>query len=401
VKKKRYLTFDRMEDDYKRVEPTKLLDEEDGIFNLREDNKSFVQKLLVDPYATKQVDSELVDEKTKDLSKHPFLMDLFGTQTSQKPEIKEIKTDENLQNVPSGQAFGRFTNRRRRIVESLGRENITKIRIPKHHVGEKVVLYEVEVANKSFIWNMWLRFEEFYKLHLQLLNLATEYDNKFGLADGGKHRLPPFPFKQPKLIIDHKSDKFISERRSLLENYLKRILECEGFKDYEVFVTFLLPPKNEYEVPPQKSSDSPASRRMSKPTSNRSGALEISWEDEITGISITKSKTLDNHTLYHVDLENENKPKTHSSWTVLKRYGDVFKFDASLRTEIASKYPDCMKLLPKFPPRSSKIFTNHADPEFIERRRVLLNNYCQDLIKYPVFRRHPVTIDFFLVGKAD
>jgi len=388
-----------MEEDYKRTEPTKLLDEEDVIFSPNH-SKSFTQKLLVDPYATKAVDAELGDEKTRDLSKHPFLVDLFGTKTSQTSETKEITADESLPNSPPIQTIGRLTNRRRRIVESLGKENITKIQIPKHHVGEKVVLYEVEVSNKSFIWNMWLRFEEFHKLHVQLQSLATEYDIKFGSNDGGKHRLPPFPFKQPKLIIDHKSDKFISERRSLLENYLKRILESEGFKDYEAFVTFLLPPKNEYEIPPQEISNSPASRRLSKPMVTRSGALEISWQDEITGISITKSKTLENHTLYHVDLENENKPKSHASWTVLKRYGDFFKFDANLRSEIAAKYPDCLKLLPKFPPRSSKIFTNHADLEFIERRRVLLNNYCQDLIKYPVFRRHPVTIDFFLVSKS-
>lgn len=391
-----------MEEDNKREEHAKL-DEEDDIFsaNLSGNKlvgKYFAQKLLVDPYATKQVHSGLNDEKTRDLSQHPFLMDLFGTEPIEAPE--EIKANENLQNSGLGQKFGRFTNRRGRILESLGRENITKIRIPKHHVGEKVVLYEVEVSNKSFIWNMWLRFEEFHKLHLQLQSLATEYDNKFGSDDRGKYRLPPFPFKQLKLIIDHKSDKFISERRSLLENYLKRILESEDFRDYEAFVTFLLPPKNEYELPPKKSSDSPSSRRLSRPKSNRSGALEISWQDEITGISITKSKTLENHTLYHIDLENENKPKNHASWTVLKRYGDVFKFDANLRSEITSKYPDCLKLMPTFPPRSSKIFTNHADPEFIERRRVLLNNYCQDLIKYPVFRRHPVTIDFFLIGKS-
>jgi hypothetical protein len=389
-----------MEEDYKRVEPTNLLPEKDKIIpsNHSQDNlvsKAFVQKLLVDPYATKQIHSELKEEKSRDLSKHPFLVDLFGTQPVQSSVDSAIDDDKNIQISPSGKKFGTLTNRRRRIVESLGRENITKVRIPKHHVGEKVVLYEVEVSSKSFIWNMWLRFEEFHKLHSQLLSLAAEYDTKFGSAVGGKYRLPPFPFKQPKLIIDHKSDKFISERRSLLENYLQRILVSEGFNNYEAFVTFLLPPKNEYEVPAKKSSESPVSVRLSKTKSDRSRALEISGQDEITGISITKSKTLENHTLYHVDLENENKPKSHASWTVLKRYGDVFKFDATLRSEIATKYPECLKLMPTFPPRSSKIFTNHADPVFIERRRVLLNNYCQDLIKYPVFRRHQVTIDFF------
>jgi len=392
-----------MDEDYKKVEPTNLTGEENDIFSssLSQNlvSNSFVQKLLVDPYATKQVDSDLVDEKSRDLSKHPFLVDLFGTKPAKISGQRETMVKKDLQNSPLGQNIGTLTNRRRRIVESLGRENITKIRIPKHHVGEKIVLYEVEVSNKSYIWNMWLRFEDFHKLHTQLQSLATEYNSKFGSSDGEKYRLPPFPFKQPKFIVDHKTDRFISERRSLLENYLQRILDCEGFKDYEAFITFLLPPRNEYEVPPQKAStNSPATRKLCKPKSDRTGALEISWQDEITGISITKSKTLENHTLYHIDLENENKPKTHGSWTVLKRYCDVFKFDANLRSGIAVKYPDCLKLMPTFPPRSSKIFTNHNDPVFIERRRVLLNNYCQDLIKYPVFRRHPVTINFFLIS---
>jgi len=376
-------------EEYKRIEPTSLFATENDILPSMEGRSgSFTQKLLVEPFGTAQADniSELAEEK-KDLAEHPFLVDLFGT----KPKSSE-KANDRITSSP-GRKFRRLTNRRNRILASLGKENIKKIRIPKHHVGNKVVLYEVEVANNSYIWNMWLRFEEFYKLHLQLVELATEYDNKFGPEDC-EYCLPPFPFKQPKLIVNHKNERFIKERRSLLENYLQRVLEIEGFKNYECFITFLLPPRNEYEVP-QRFVESPA-RTINK-SALSSGPLEISWKDEITAISIERSKILADHTLYYVDLVNENKTENHANWTVLKRFGDFCKFDAKLRSGIATKYPDCLKLLPKFPPKSSKIFTNHADPVFIERRRILLNSYCQDLIKYPVFRRHQITVDFFLV----
>jgi len=323
-----------------------------------------------------------------------FLESKISPKTSMLPRLEDIPVK-----FP-----GQFTNRRERIVASLGKESIKSVSIPSHHVTENIVLYEVEVANKNYIWNLWLRFDQFHRLHLRLSELASEYTMKYSPRDNSRYNLPPFPVKQPKIIVDHKSRQFVEERRTLLENYLQKILNNEEFRHYEAFVTFLLPPKKEVAIPrkpraePSRKSKSKRNREArSKSYKFGCRLLELSERDEITAIHVSRSQVTDTHTVYQVNLSNENKPVDVMDWRVFKRYGDFASFDASLRKEIAAKYPDCLKFLPPIPSKSSKLLVDHKDPVFIERRRVLLDSYCQNLIKYPVFRRHALAIEFFEV----
>merc|ERR1711994_676050 len=71
-----------------------------------------------------------------------------------------------------------FTNRRARILRSLGEHSIRRIRIPSHTITDGVTLYEVEVANKAFIWNLWLRFDSFTTLYTRLQEVAAEFRNE-------------------------------------------------------------------------------------------------------------------------------------------------------------------------------------------------------------------------------
>jgi len=341
----------------------------------------------------------------------PSLLDSPRNSPKDRPEIflqsNEAKSSQlpKLEEIPV-KFPGQFTNRRERIIASLGKESIKSVTIPSHHITENVVLYEVEVSNKNFIWNLWLRFDQFNKLHQQLSELAVEYTAKYSPRNRSRYHLPPFPVKQPKIIVDHKSRQFVEERRALLENFIQKVLLNEEFRHYEAFVTFLLPPKREIAVP-RKPRARPSRRSKSKKKKGdeevRSKAykfgcrlLQLSERDEITALCVSRSNVTD-VTTYQVDLSNENKPAGKANWTVFKRYGDFATFDANLRKEIATKYPDCLKFLPPIPPKSSKLLTDHKDPVFIERRRVLLDSYCQNLIKYPVFRRHALSIEFFEV----
>jgi len=373
---------------------------------IKSDHASDDEKLGQELHGQKKNIKKVAFEETGD---HPSLLD--SPRSNDKPEIylqsNEPKTSQlpKLEDIPV-KFPGQFTNRRERIIASLGKESIKSVTIPTHHITDNVVLYEVEVSNKNFIWNLWLRFDQFSKLHLQLTELAVEYTAKYSPRDRSQYHLPPFPVKQPKIIVDHKSRQFVEERRALLENYIQKILTNEEFRHYEAFVTFLLPPKREIAVPRK-----PRARPSRKSRSKKRGAvkdvrsksykfgcrlLQLSERDEITALCVSRSRVTD-ITVYQVDLSNENKPVGKSDWTIYKRYGDFKAFDANLRKEIASKYPDCLKFLPPIPPKSSKLLTDHKDPVFIERRRVLLDSYCQNLIKYPIFRRHALAIAFFEV----
>jgi len=400
----------------------------DNVKKVHERGKGSIS-LMIEPAVYPETDSDGASEKEnilqgqknnkkvafKETEHRPSLLDSPSPRTTSddKPEIflqsNEAKTTTTqlprLEDIPV-KFPGQFTNRRERIIASLGKESIKTVTIPSHHITDNVVLYEVEVSNKNFIWNLWLRFDQFSKLHQQLSELAVEYTAKYSPTNRAQYHLPPFPVKQPKIIVDHKSRQFVEERRALLENFIQKVLGNEEFRHYEAFVTFLLPPKREIAVP-RKPRARPSRRskgkRRSRANEVRSKSykfgcrlLQLSERDEITALCVSRSNVTD-ITTYQVDLSNENKPAATANWTVFKRYGDFATFDANLRKEIATKYPDCLKFLPPIPPKSSKLLTDHKDPVFIERRRVLLDSYCQNLIKYPVFRRHALAIEFFQV----
>eukprot|EP00471_Norrisiella_sphaerica_P006325 CAMPEP_0184480732 /NCGR_PEP_ID=MMETSP0113_2-20130426/2261_1 /TAXON_ID=91329 /ORGANISM="Norrisiella sphaerica, Strain BC52" /LENGTH=149 /DNA_ID=CAMNT_0026859427 /DNA_START=9 /DNA_END=458 /DNA_ORIENTATION=- len=76
--------------------------------------------------------------------------------------------------------------------------------------------------------------------------------------------------------------------------------------------------------------------------------------------------------LYQIDVKTG-----HADWTTFKRYNAFYAF----HTQLQKDFKKCG--LPKFPPRHSKILTDHFDRYFIEKRRADLEQYMVNLLKIP------------------
>lgn len=338
-----------------------------------------------------------------------------------------FRTEKDYAPVPHRESVGNGTQRFGKIQQSLAAGYpIRKIAIPSYHVADDVVVYEVDVSNKKLRWNLWLRFESFYLLHQMLKELVDELT---AVKPQQKILLPPFPEKRLKLIVDHFDEEFIEQRRCLLENYCRKILKNPSLNYAEVFLSFLTPAEDEdkqgamrrhaaeHQAPPAPASDgdSDDERPPKKATTDsdsepedpvalkKSGAgrakrdepLYVTGDDEITSVSIPSSQILkSDHTIYQIHCCNCNKRESFSEWTVLKRFAEFHEFDASIRTAVGQQHGHELTKLPKLPPRYLPVITDHLDETFIERRRLLLQLYLRRLIRYPVFRRHNLVLDF-------
>lgn len=95
-----------------------------------------------------------------------------------------------------------------------------------------------------------------------------------------------------------------------------------------------------------------------------------------------------------VDVSNELQAHHFSSWVVLKRFQEFFDLDAKLRAWLDEQQPDLLQYLPALPPREFKVFVDHLDPTFIEKRRILIQSYLRVLIALPVVRTSVILLEF-------
>jgi len=328
-------------------------------------------------------------------------------------------------------------SRYNRIFSSVRKgEYIETISIPGWHVASDVVYYEVVVSNNKLCWNCWIRFNSFTILHLLLKDLLKNLT-----SEKSKVHLPPFPEKQSKILTDHFSEEFIENRRALLENYLRKINSDNTLRYAEDFMSFLLPPQEPLENTSGRNSphvafptdslsslvesDGAVPSALDEFTKNAKSAsnspvilkrsryrftdrekklmLFVSDTDEITGVSIKSATILQDqigrsglspHVIYHIHVRNTNKSKEFNVWTVMKRFHEFVNFDGQLRALLSVSNPTAVQQLPKPPPKRNKSWTNHLNPVFIEKRRILLEVYLRRLIRFPPFRRHPLTLKF-------
>jgi len=327
-------------------------------------------------------------------------------------------------------------SRYKRIFSSVRKgAYIETISIPGWHVASDVVYYEVVVSNHKLCWNCWIRFNSFTILHLLLKDLLKNLT-----SEETRVHLPPFPEKQSKILTDHFSEEFIENRRALLENYLRKINSDITLRYAEDFVSFLLPPQEQLENTSGRNSPSvwyssdslsklvgdgavpSALDEFTKNTKSASNSpvilkrsryrfadrekklmLFVSDTDEITGVSIKSATILQDqigrsglspHVIYHIHVRNTNKSKEFNVWTVMKRFHEFVNFDGELRADLSVNKPTAVQQLPKPPPKRNKSWTDHLNPVFIEKRRILLQVYLRRLIRFPPFRRHPLTLSF-------
>ena len=81
----------------------------------------------------------------------------------------------------------------------------------------------------------------------------------------------------------------------------------------------------------------------------------------------------------------------------MKRFQDFDNFDKEIRSIIKQNDPSSLQILPSLPPKYSKLFTNHLDYSFVEKRRILLQEYIQNICKHSLFRRQECTLRFLQI----
>lgn len=205
------------------------------------------------------------------------------------------------------------------------------------------VFYNVKVSNGFNNWFVSKRYSQFEHLHSILSSL---YPTK--MIDTA------FPPKQYKLLVSHYTPEFIEERKILLNNYFSKCLVLvEVFKSSE-FIEFMNTDKiedfepvvaNPYIIPLTE---------------------ELPDDLEVTEINLPAVRYMSDHVLFQVDVVNCRKRKTFQKWTVLKRYGQFWEMDVSLRESLLLMGNDLVKFLPIFPPRKVKLLQDHMEPSFVE-----------------------------------
>merc|ERR1712154_28254 len=104
-------------------------------------------------------------------------------------------------------------------------------------------------------------------------------------------------------------------------------------------------------------------------------------DQEVTNIVIQSTRKMTDHVLYQICVANSHKRASFRAWTVLKRFTQFYEMDVKLRASLQSEEPDVLPKLPPPPSRKFKFVHDHMDDDFIEERRVLLENYLSKLLR--------------------
>jgi len=116
------------------------------------------------------------------------------------------------------------------------------------------------------------------------------------------------------------------------------------------------------------------------PVEDRSSRTTCS---EIADISIPSTKQMSNHTLFQIFCVKDSPEEINNEWVALRRYKDFVELDENLRESLGTDNSTLMEWFPQLPGKSIKFLLNHFDSDFIAERRVLLENYLQELAAIP------------------
>ena len=98
-------------------------------------------------------------------------------------------------------------------------------------------------------------------------------------------------------------------------------------------------------------------------------------------------------TWYPVHVE---RVRDSASTTVHRRFRDFADLDETVRASLSGHH--MLSSLPAFPPKASKLLTNHSDPRFLRQRRQQLETFMQRLIDVPHVMQVPATLPFLGVA---
>jgi len=289
-----------------------------------------------------------------------------------------------------------------RIMSSITSGNLVdRVDILSYYVTEDFVMYEVSVSNGKLKWNLWQRFAQFQSLNAMLEDLIANMSHKFPV------QLPPFPDRKLHILQDHYDHDFIGQRLHILAHFLKVLIQHPDLRYSNPVVSFLTPDPDEQEVTyvkphPSNFASTNLNSNLSSIINVNVDPINITQDDEITAVEIVSANVVKptiaqrrtDHTIFHISVSNCNKRKSFAEWTTLKRFADFHNFDNALRTEVGLMNPLDLSKIPPLTGRIPKLFVDHLNETFIERRRLELDWYVKRLLKFPEIRRHPLTLQF-------
>lgn len=302
------------------------------------------------------------------------------------PEPAKQKPEKVFNKPPKNPQAKLSQNRDKMISDSLKtcRPPVAKVSVPYFQkLKEGPVVYEVHASNSKCEWNVWHRFQTFTLLHEMLKDMVQENPGVIG-----EKRLPVFPTRHVKYLIDHKNKHFCESRRTLLDNYVKKIMEINGLRACTEMIGFL----------------SHSDESLSKETVTKEEIAEYekakidkiivaTKDDEVTSVTVKEARVVRHeYTLYQLNVTNVNKDPEFSNWTVMHRYSEFAEFDASLREafpELAAK-----DIIPQLPMKEPKFVKDHFSVAFVEKRRLLLDSYIKRIARNTKLRRSPLTAKF-------
>jgi hypothetical protein len=289
----------------------------------------------------------------------------------------------------------------RRVDEALARERVQSALVAGVRAFDRVVYYEVEVATASLRWRVSARFERLYQMHLELSELQV--------LQHRRDRLPPFPEKRYKLATNHLAPLFVQERRALIDNYLRRVAASEAWGRAAPFLHLCSPGSHllraEEVLADEKAQPkgAPAAdargdlRAFAALTAveidrvthyvipSGAGLPESPWE--VTWFRVAAAQVLrGDHVIYQLVMSAGEHLDGAETWVVLKRFEEFVELDRAVRAAVRERHEELLPHLPALPPKQFKLFVDHLNPVFIERRRVLLENYMQILLATPFVR---------------
>jgi hypothetical protein len=255
--------------------------------------------------------------------------------------------------------------------DPTGSVAISDVAIPFGRVGAKdVVKFRVQAVSNTSAWAVDKRFSAFEALYDSL----KRFSDKFPQGTD----LPP---KKLKLFTSHVSVQFIETRRALLENFLKKLLSVPQVAASAEMVGFL-------------TSDKVVTDEVVTIVDEKTRIEnELPDDVEITAVSVPSTRTMTDHILYQVLVENRRQHQSYSKWSFLKRYSAFTQMDIELRKAHAGN-PTLLAALPTLPAKEIKLFTNHMGENFVEKRRVLLENYLRNMMKHVEIVHTPEFLSF-------
>jgi len=114
-------------------------------------------------------------------------------------------------------------------------------------------------------------------------------------------------------------------------------------------------------------------------------------KEQVKSIYIKYGKSFNDGVVYYIILVHGQQ----ADWIVRKRYSQI----EALHINFIQLFLDDVEDLPQLPPKKLKLFQSHTAPQFIESRKVLIQNYLKKVLENKKLARSKLIHDFFNTDK--